>query len=197
MLEILLGIITSSAQDIRTIIDCRTVTYRDLSVIEVRYVKGEEFMAAVSYCTDAWLAPTPFGPNYKDDGSLRMDALEDVAVVDSYPSYVALRRRAWPNREALVALHEHIDKSATESVMKRYPFLEGYLHKATFSFLPVPTMNLCITEGTRLKKLLGTIALSMDGDISITSRASDKIAVVAAKMQTTGTLFIPEELGYE
>lgn len=197
MLDILLGALSEARPAISTVIDCREVSHRDLSVIEIRYVQGDKYYAARSYATNSWIAKTPMGPIQNEDGTVRVRELEDIAEVTPYGSSVELRRRSWPSTEELIQIQKGLDLSALELVRAQYPVLNGLVHKAVFSFSPVPTIQICLAVGPRFKKFMGALAVDVHGNVTVTSKVIPEVEHYAALMRSTGLLPVAKELGYE
>lgn len=197
MLDIMLGMLAEMKPAVSTVIDCKEVTHRDLSVIEVRYVQGGTYQAARSYATGSWIARTPLGPTFKEDGILKMDCLQDIAEVTTYDTAADLRRRRWASVDELVQAQNKLDEAALEVVKAYYPILHGMVHKATFSFSPFPTIQICLATGPSYKKLFGTIAVDINGEVYVTSKAAPEVEHFASVMRGTGRLPVYKELRYE
>lgn len=188
MIDIMLGLLSDVKPAVSSIIDCREVTHRDLSVLEIRYVQGNSYFAARAYATGSWIAKSPLGPEFAEDGTLQMHNINDIAFVDCYNNATDLRRRKWPRLDELVVLQQHMDESAKEMVIANFPSLRESLHKASFSFSPVPTIQLCFAVGPSYKTMLGTIAVDTMDNVTVTSRVSPEIDVVADLMRGKGRL---------
>ncbi len=197
MFDIMLGLLAKAKPPISSVIDCREVSHRDLSIIEIRFVQGNSYFAARSYSTATWIARTPLGPDLNEDGTLKMDTILDIAEVNTYATSQDLKYRRWPDRECLVQVQDSLDAAALELVRSNYPLLNDMLHKATFSFSPFPTIQVCLTTGTRFKRMLGTIAIDVRGNVFVTSKSTNEVDSIAASMRGVGALPIPKELGYE
>lgn len=197
MLDIILGIMAKAKPAISSIIDCKTVTHRDLSVVEIRYVHGNSYFAARSFYTNTWIAPKPTGPAMNPNGTMKMDYLQDIAEISVYCSSADLAGRRWPDKGTLIQVQEGLDNAALELVRSRYPLLQDNLHKAVFSFSPVPTILLTLTEGQRFKSLIGTVAIDIGGHIFVTSRAKPEIDTIAFAMRGVSLPPLTEELHYD
>lgn len=197
MFDIMLGLLAKARPAISSVIDCREATYRDLSILEVRYVQGNSYYAAKSYSTGTWIAKTPIGPTLKEDGTMKMDTIQDIAEISVYATAAELRHRRWPDRNDLVQVQKALDDAALELVRMNYPLLHDMLHKATFSFSPSPTIQVCLTAGTRFKQMLGTIAIDVSGRIYVASKTTPVVDDFADAMRSVGRLPVPKELGYE
>ncbi len=175
MLEVLLGLLAKEKPAVSAVIDCRQVKHRDLSIIEVRYVRDGQYYAAKSYATSSWVARTPMGPVLNLDGTIKIDTIEDVAEVDTYSTAADLRRRPWPCEDSLVRLQEQLDRASLELIKKHYPMLQDVLYIATFSYTPFPTVQVCFARGDSCKQFIGTAALDMMGNTQVLSKASDEM----------------------
>lgn len=197
MLDIVLGILAKAKPTITSIIDCRTVTHRDLSIVEIRFVQSNSYFAARSYYTNTWIAPRPTGPEMNPDGTMKMDFIYDIATISTYPTSAALAGRRWPDKGTLIQVQEGLDNAALELVRSNYPLLQDNIHKAVFSFSPVPTILVTLTKGQRFKSLIGTIAIDVGGHIFVTSRAMPEIDAIAHTMRGICLPPLAEELHYE
>lgn len=197
MLDIMLGLLAKSKTPISSIIDCRTVTHRDLSLLEVRFVQGNAYFAARAYTTGTWIAKTPMGPERNPDGTLKMDNINDVAKVDVYSTLTDLSRRPWPTVAELAAVQEALDKASLDLMRNTYSTLGDFLYKTFFSFTPTPTIQVCLAKGKRVKAFLGTVAVDVAGNIRVTSKVTDEVDPIVQEMRNLGRLSLPEELGYE
>lgn len=197
MFDIMLGLLARAKPPISSVIDCRTVTHRDLSLMEIRFVQGNSYFAARAYSTGTWIAKTPLGPELNEDGTLKMGNINDVAKVDVYVSSLDLSRRRWPDTEGLVQVQEALDKASFDVIKNAYPSLGDLLYKTVFTFTPIPTIQVCLASGKRFKTLLGTIAVDVRGNIQVTSKAVPEVEQLAKSMRMSGRLSLPEVLRYE
>lgn len=134
-------------EDITAFIEQRTVTYRELTVLEYRYIKDNKYYRAFSYITSAWVSSSPFGPKIDlSTGYIKCNILDDVANVFCYDTAKELDLVPWYRLSILTELYEMLEVQAETYVA--YLLLDNFelYGGCTFSFLPVPTIVVSLVK---------------------------------------------------
>ncbi len=186
----------SREEGITGVIDFDSACYRELSICEIRYVQKGKYCAAYSFYTDGWVAKTPMGPILDQDGLVVMDSVLDIANVTEYPTPTALKRRPKVDVIGLKKVYEKLDQGAKDYVIKRYPMLMGLVHSVKFSYMPLPSIQVCLAHQGQFPKMIGTISIGLNGSPFLMYKATNEADDLLAKMMEVQVLSLPEGLGY-
>lgn len=198
MEDVLFGLLAKERPRITSVLQHKTVSYRDLSVTEIRYVQSGKYWAVRSYHTECWLSAEPSGPvGFGTNMEFNCNTLSEVAEITEYDSLRDLQLRPWPSVEQLTALQEALNKATMKLVTERYRQLEPYTGSVAFKFTPYPMLLVVCVDKTDHDKLLGTIAIDTQGGIQVMSKCDRRINQIAGTLLPLALSDTTKETVYE
>lgn len=152
---------------ITAVLSSKNVEYNGLRCIEYRFVKGGEYYRAVSYATSTWIAPSPLGPAFTEDGVLTMDSLQDIAELSHFKTAKEVFSIPEVRHEQLVDIYRSLHRSAHNYALTQLGIYSPYISEVRFLYTPVPMIIASLVyEG----KFLGSVSATLNGTMTVLSR---------------------------
>lgn len=162
-------------EKVTSILCTHKVTYRELTGVDIYYVKDGKYYVATSFYTDAWMAREPIGPVANWDGKVWAESIYDVATIAVYNDVVDWKAHADVTKEYLQRFYEYVNGCARVSADRLLSQYKNLIYKTDFLLLPSPMILVVLARGDQY---LGTISISMDGYSRAVATANDVITDV-------------------
>lgn len=159
-----------------------------LSVATCSWAKDDKYYRATSYFTDAWISSRPIGPG-REEGRIGMPTLYDISDVQVFE-----RRQLWEGqpritaddlRSILFSLKKRLADFAKSALP---PLEEGVQFEYKFAVSPYPVLIVVVRE---YSCIVGSFAITTDGDVKVIMAYSDSIYSYISKLHP-GMLALPE-----
>ena len=151
-------------------------TWKDLSCIEIYYVKAGVYFVSRSFCTDTWVSSQPFGPMLTDEGYMIVHCLQDVAEIFEYVDAISWRQHRQCTEDNLSRIYQYFDSYAQEFVEKTVGFCSNQVSGVKFMLTPMPMVVITLMHKSIL---LGSISIDLNGNARVlTATVPSVIALV-------------------
>lgn len=139
-------------------------TWKDLTCIEVFYIKDKQYLVSRSFCTDMWISNQPFGPVVSDGGYLQCNILEDVASIFFYATNTEWRAHPLCTQEHLAKMYEYLNSYAKQIADKALGPHAEEIYNVRFTFSP---SYMIIVTLVYKSVLLGSLSIDLQGHASV------------------------------
>lgn len=178
MEDIIIGLL--KPEKVSAFVSSKSVSYRDLSHMDLRYVKDGKFYRAQSFFTTMWVAKTPTGPIISPDGTIIMNTLADVAIIKEYSNMIELKRAPEMQEHHIAEVYNGLDHYASQFALERLGKHKDLLHRVSFTFTPVPQIIVALSQGDAF---LGSITITMNGEVNLLTRTSYSVDVIVEELK--------------
>ena len=159
-------------ENISSILKCNVISYHDLSLCEIKYVKDSKYYIASSFYTPVWIAATPAGPS-NVQGEVIMNSIYDVAAIRIFDDPYAWRSAKSPKRDDLKKVYQTLTERAKEYFMNLLTESErSKVHSLAFSLTPLPAVMVSLVENGIL---LGSLAMTLKGEAYVILDTDSKV----------------------
>lgn len=158
-------------EKVTAIVSSTEVSYRELSCVDVAYIKDTKYCVARSFCTAMWASASPLGPDAQET-LVRCQTLTDVATIYEFADIISSRSLQKVTDVQLALLYSKLDEYARGFVLSSVDMQGATAADITFSFAPIPTIVVSVVDRN---EILGTFAIQTHGQASVLLKVSERL----------------------